>query len=150
MGHREDSKGRHSRDKDSRSRQRKESLESHYEDRRSHTRDETSHRSYHDDPGYREVSSSSSDLREILREKRRDDQSSGTRLKRKSREKTDSKKKSRRYSAGSDHEEVNEIQEDFEIDSVGDIENGEATLQKMKSAIIGILDEEIFALSKKK
>ena len=149
--HREDSKGRHSRDKDSRSRQRKESLESHYEDRRSHTRDETSHRSYHDDPGYREVSSSSSDLREILREKRRDDQSSGTRLKRKSRENTDSKKKkSRRYSAGSDHEEVNEIQEDFEIDSVGNIENGEATLQKMKSAIIGILDEEIFALSKKK
>ena len=50
----------------------------------------------------------------------------------------------------SDHEEVNESQEDFEIDSAGPIENGEETLQKMKSAIIGILDEEIFALSKKK
>ena len=95
--------------------------------------------------------SSSSDLREILRDKRKGDPSSGTRLKRKSRERAESKKKkSRRNSADSDHEEVNEIQEDFEIDSVGNIENGEETLQKMKSAIIGILDEEIFALSKKK
>ena len=49
----------------------------------------------------------------------------------------------------SDHEEVNEVQSDFEIDSVGQIENGEETLQKMKSAIIGILDDEIFALNKK-
>ena len=49
----------------------------------------------------------------------------------------------------SDHEEVNEIQDDFEIDSVGQIENGEETLQKMKCAIIGILDDEIFALNKK-
>merc|ERR1712202_96711 len=57
-------------------------------------------------------------------------------------------KRSRRVT-GSDHEEVNEIQDDFEIDSVGKIENSEETLQKMKSAIIGILDEEIFTLSKK-
>ena len=48
-----------------------------------------------------------------------------------------------------DHEEVNEVQEDFEIDSVGNVENSEDTLQKMKSAIIGILDDEIFSLSKK-
>ena len=57
-------------------------------------------------------------------------------------------KRSRRMT-GSDHEEVNEIQDDFEIDSVGKIENSEETLQKMKSAIIGILDEEISTLSKK-
>lgn len=57
-------------------------------------------------------------------------------------------KRSRRMT-GSDHEEVNEIQDDFEIDSVGMIENSEETLKKMKSAIIGILDEEIFTLSKK-
>ena len=44
---------------------------------------------------------------------------------------------------------MNEIQEDFEIDSVGQVENSEETLQKMKSAIIGILDDEIFALNKK-
>ena len=59
------------------------------------------------------------------------------------------KKKSKRTSELSDHEEVNEIQEDFEIDSVGQVENSEETLQKMKSAIIGILDDEIFALNKK-
>jgi len=58
------------------------------------------------------------------------------------------RKKSKR-SELSDHEEVNEIQEDFEIDSVGQVENSEETLQKMKSAIIGILDDEIFALNKK-
>ena len=29
------------------------------------------------------------------------------------------------------------------------VENSEETLQKMKSAIIGILDEEIFTLAKK-
>jgi len=57
-------------------------------------------------------------------------------------------KRSKRVS-GSDHEEVNEIQDDFEIDSVGKIENSEETLQKMKSAIIGILDEEISTLAKK-
>jgi len=57
-------------------------------------------------------------------------------------------KRSRRVT-GSDHEEVNEIQDDFEIDSVGKVENSEETLQKMKSAIIGILDEEISTLSKK-
>jgi len=57
-------------------------------------------------------------------------------------------KRSRRMT-GSDHEEVNEIQDDFEIDSVGKIENSEETLKKMKSAIIGILDEEISTLSKK-
>ena len=45
--------------------------------------------------------------------------------------------------------EVNEIQDDFEIDSVGKIEDSEETLQKMKSAILGILDEEISTLSKK-
>ena len=158
---RDESLERHYRDRDSRSRQRDESPERHYGDKdgRSHTRNESSHRSYRNDPDHREDSriqygepSSSSDLREILREKRRDDQSCGTRPKRKSRENSDSKKKkkSRRDSADLDHEEVNEIQEDFEIDSVGNIENGEETLQKMKSAIIGILDEEIFALSKKK
>lgn len=59
------------------------------------------------------------------------------------------KKKSKKDSTLSDHEEVNEIQDDFEIDSVGQIENGEETLQKMKCAIIGILDDEIFALNKK-
>jgi len=59
-----------------------------------------------------------------------------------------SEKKMRRMT-GSDHEEVNEIQDDFEIDSVGKVENSEETLQKMKSAIIGILDEEISSLSKK-
>jgi len=57
-------------------------------------------------------------------------------------------KRSRRVT-GSDHEEVNEIQDDFEIDSVGKIEDSEETLQKMKSAILGILDEEISTLSKK-
>eukprot|EP00092_Neocalanus_flemingeri_P028932 GFUD01031415.1.p1 GENE.GFUD01031415.1~~GFUD01031415.1.p1 ORF type:complete len:633 (+),score=147.08 GFUD01031415.1:135-2033(+) len=57
-------------------------------------------------------------------------------------------KRSRRIT-GSDHEEVNEIQDDFEIDSIGKIENSEETLQKMKCAIIGILDEEISSLSKK-
>merc|ERR1719322_1160514 len=46
-----------------------------------------------------------------------------------------------------DHEEVNEG--GFEVDSVGKVENSEETLQKMKSAIIGILDEEIFTLAKK-
>merc|ERR1711909_177614 len=55
-------------------------------------------------------------------------------------------KRSRRVT-GSDHEEVNEIQDDFEIDSVGKIEDSEETLQKMKSAILGILDEEISTLS---
>jgi len=59
------------------------------------------------------------------------------------------KKKKSKRSELSDHEEVNEIQEDFEIDSVGQVENSEETLQKMKSAIIGILDDEIFALNKK-
>merc|ERR1712203_467355 len=49
-----------------------------------------------------------------------------------------------------DHEEVNEVQDGgFEVDSVGKVENSEETLQKMKSAIIGILDEEIFTLAKK-
>ena len=151
-----------SRNRDSRSRQREESTERHYGDKdgRSHARNETTRRSYHDSD-YREVSSSrsqygepssSSDLREILRDKRRVDQSSGTRLKRKSRDNSDSKKKkkSRRDSADLDHEEVNETQEDFGMDSVGNNKNGEETLKKMKSAIIGILDEEIFALSKKK
>jgi len=57
-------------------------------------------------------------------------------------------KRARRMT-GSDHEEVNEIQDDFEIDSVGKIENSEETLKKMKCAIIGILDEEISTLSKK-
>jgi len=41
-------------------------------------------------------------------------------------------KRARRMT-GSDHEEVNEIQDDFEIDSVGKIENSEETLKKMKS-----------------
>merc|ERR1719334_644035 len=59
------------------------------------------------------------------------------------------KTKRRRLSSNSDHEEVNEIQDDFEIDSVGKVENSEETLMKMKSAIIGILDEEIFSLAKK-
>ena len=59
------------------------------------------------------------------------------------------KKGSKKDSEVSDHEEVNEVQSDFEIDTVGQIENGEETLQKMKSAIIGILDDEIFALNKK-
>ena len=70
-------------------------------------------------------------------------------VKRKSRDRSESsrkKKKSRRDSASSDHEEVNETHRD----DVDHIENGEETLQKMKSAIIGILDEEIFALSQKK
>ena len=59
------------------------------------------------------------------------------------------KKRSRRDQELSDHEEVNEVQDDFEIDSVGEIENSEETLQKMKSAIISVLDDEIFALSTK-
>ena len=72
-------------------------------------------------------------------------------VKRKSRERSESsrkKKRSRRdsSSSSSDHEEVNETHRE----DVGHIENGEETLQKMKSAIIGILDEEIFALSQKK
>merc|ERR1719167_921592 len=59
------------------------------------------------------------------------------------------KSKKPRRLTGSDHEEVNEIQDDFEIDSVGKVENSEETLQKMKCAIIGILDEEISTLSRK-
>ena len=101
-------------------------------------------KSHHREP------SSSSDLREILRAKRRDERSE-VKVKRKSRERSESsrkKKRSRRdsSSSSSDHEEVNET---HRVD-VGHIENGEETLQKMKSAIIGILDEEIFALSQKK
>ena len=80
--------------------------------------------------------------------------SDGSKHKKKSKDKDRDKKKKKLKKekdkeAISDHEEVNEIQDDFEIDSVGQIENGEETLQKMKSAIIGILDEEIFALNKK-
>jgi len=51
--------------------------------------------------------------------------------------------------SSSEQEEVNEIEDDFEIDSIGRIENSEETLLKMKSAIIGILDEEISTLSKR-
>ena len=114
--------------------------------------------------------SSSGDLREILKRRRNADQDSrteeadyeegelrpsGSKSKHKKKSKSDSKdskkkKKSKnKNSEQSDHEEVNEVQDDFEIDSVGQIENGEETLQKMKSAIIGILDDEIFALNKK-
>lgn len=160
-------KGSSHRERERRSRQREGSDTSHtgdYRERRSHAREERSvgHKSHHDSRShyqreesrshYREPSSSSSDLREILRIRRKDP-SSEAKAKRKSRDRSEGyrmKKKSRRDSALSDHEEVNESQEDFEIDSAGTIENGEETLQKMKSAIIGILDEEIFALSKKK
>ena len=78
--------------------------------------------------------------------KRRGDQSEESDAKKK---KSKRKKGSKKDSEVSDHEEVNEVQSDFEIDTVGQIENGEETLQKMKSAIIGILDDEIFALNKK-
>ena len=58
------------------------------------------------------------------------------------------RKRSKRDSELSDHEEVNETPADDDDDD--DEENGEETLQKMKSAIISVLDDEIFALSKKK
>ena len=78
----------------------------------------------------------------MLRKRRGDTSGESDAKKKKSKRKKGSKK-------DSDHEEVNEVQSDFEIDSVGQIENGEETLQKMKSAIIGILDDEIFALNTK-
>jgi len=125
-------------------------------------REDSSHRYRGEerDRGYRDShsdyreESSKGDLRDILRRKREtsvaDDieegeiRSSSVKHRKKAK-----KKKSKRSSELSDHEEVNEIQEDFEIDSVGQVENSEETLQKMKSAIIGILDDEIFALNKK-
>ena len=81
----------------------------------------------------------------MLRKRRGDHSEESDSKKKKSKRKKGSKKDSE----VSDHEEVNEVQSDFEIDTVGQIENGEETLQKMKSAIIGILDDEIFALNKK-
>ena len=78
--------------------------------------------------------------------KRRGDSSEEVESKKK---KSKKKKGSKKDSELSDHEEVNEVQSDFEIDTVGRIANGEETLQKMKSAIIGILDDEIFALNTK-
>merc|ERR1712112_653298 len=85
----------------------------------------------------------------------------GSRVKVKKEKKDRERRKERRHSKRSshdggefegyhdDHEEVNEVQDGFEIDSVGKVENSEETLQKMKSAIIGILDEEIFTLANK-
>ena len=105
------------------------------------------------DRGYRDthypreesVASAGGDLRDMLK-KRRGDQTDELDV----RERTTKRKRvSKKDSGVSDHEEVNEVQSDFEIDTVGQIENGEETLQKMKSAIIGILDDEIFALNKK-
>jgi len=155
--HRSIERSHHSRDRSQHSRERSRPRD--HRDSRSHHREESVpsyaedyRRSHQESRGQSREQSSSSDLRQILREKKREEQNLGAGLKKK-REKSESsrkKKKSRRDSASSDHEEVNETQEDFEIDSVGHIENGEETLQKMKSAIIGILDEEIFALSKKK
>jgi len=112
-------------------------------------RDEDRHREERD-RGYRDlhhsrqesVASVGGDLREMLRKRRGDTSGESDAKKKKSKRKKGSKK-------DSDHEEVNEVQSDFEIDSVGQIENGEETLQKMKSAIIGILDDEIFALNTK-
>jgi len=170
--YREDSREDHRYREDGRYSSRTEEFRDDYSHRRedtSHGKEYTSHgrderfreerdRGYRDShllssSDYREESSKC-DLRDILRRKREtsvaDDIEEGeirpSSLKHKKKAK---KKKSKRTSELSDHEEVNEIQEDFEIDSVGQVENSEETLQKMKSAIIGILDDEIFALNKK-
>ena len=172
--HSDDRSHRHSDDRHSDDRPHRAEYDRHGDDRshraeydRGHySRDERerreSHSSHRDerDRGYRDTQPSresslytdSSDLRDMLRDRRRDRDHDHDDDERESRHKKKSdkrKKRSRRDQELSDHEEVNEVQDDFEIDSVGEIENSEETLQKMKSAIISVLDDEIFALSTK-
>ena len=154
--HREESwvREEYSRDRHERGQYSREDRDRGYRDPHSSHREERD-RGFRDAQPSRESSAypeSNADLRDMLRDRRKDrdydDGEGSSKHRKKSRDKGDKKRKrSKRDSELSDHEEVNETRVD---DNDDEGENGEETLQKMKSAIISVLDDEIFALSNKK